>query len=263
RTAKFDLTLNATEEGNILSLNFEYCTKIFKEATIRRFITYLKGIMQAVTEAPHQKISEIEIITEEEKTQILYQFNDTATEYPWDKTVHQLFEQQVEKTPEAVAVTGPCIRRTGTGQKAAVPAVPDKVTLTYTQLNREANRQARYLIAKGAGKDDTVGILMERSIDMLTAVLAVWKAGSAYIPLDPHTPVQRITGVLKDSGTKILVTHPQHVTHLLNETYTHTVICPEMNSTGEQEKHGNPGIKLSMQDLAYVIYTSGSTGKPK
>ncbi|MCP4149651.1 MAG: amino acid adenylation domain-containing protein, partial [bacterium] len=136
--------------------------------------------------------------------------------------------------------------------------------ITYRELNRNANQLAGHLRAKGARKDDTVGILMERSLSMITSILAVWKAGSAYIPLDPHTPVRRITGVLEDSGTKIVVSQPQYVTPQLKETYTHTVILPPLkSSTTNHPAHDNPGIKISKQDLAYVIYTSGSTGKPK
>ncbi|MCP4147153.1 MAG: AMP-binding protein, partial [bacterium] len=279
-TSKFDLTLSVFNTGDSLKFNFEYCTKLFKEETIIRFVAYFKKIFQTLSAEPGQKISEIEIITEQERKQILYEFNDTATDYQRDKTIHQLVEEQVEKTPNRISAVS-----------SRHLQVDYNLHITYRELNRNANQQAGLLRAKGTGKDNTVGILMERSLSMITSILAVWKAGSAYIPLDPHTPARRTAGVLEDSGTTILISQPQHITPLLEETYTHTVVFPGKHdpvtpggvspvtpggvspvtpggATGtaphiDTFNPGNPLIKINMQDLAYVIYTSGSTGKPK
>ncbi|MCP4218441.1 MAG: AMP-binding protein, partial [bacterium] len=201
------------------------------------------------------------MITREEKNQILFEFNDTTVDYPRDKTVHRLVEKQEEKTPDAVAVTGPWLEAAAVTSPSPAQRT---VTVTYAQLNREANRQAALLMEKGAGRDHTVGILMDRSLSMITAILAVWKAGSAYIPLDPAAPVRRIAGVLEDSGTELAVTDPRYVSTQVKEAYTQTVILPcQTTHAAPPGNHRNPHLEIRMQDLAYVIYTSGSTGKPK
>ncbi|MCP4149010.1 MAG: AMP-binding protein, partial [bacterium] len=244
-TAKFDLNLSVLDAGDNLYINFEYSTKLFTETTINRFITYFRGLFKTISNAPGQRIGDIEIITGEEKRQILYDFNDTAADYPREKTIHQLFEEQVEKTPDRISTVGNeepvrsmqhAVGKEKTKDKKelkdnkeikeqlqqkgpqhhVVRDAPDvkgihespmqhTMQITYRELNRNANLLAGHLRTKGAGRDDTVGILMERSLSMITGILATWKAGSAYIPLDPHTPVRRITGVLEDSRTKILI----------------------------------------------------------
>ncbi|MCP4152731.1 MAG: AMP-binding protein, partial [bacterium] len=174
-TSKFDLTLSGLETAAGLDFQFEYCTKLFKEETIKRFVIYFKGIVHTISAEPGakpdhtvRKISEIEILTEKEKKQILYEFNDTATGYPGNKTIHQLFEEQVEKTPEHISTVG--------NEKTV------HTQLTYRQLNKASNRLARAIREKGVGPDQIVGIKVERSLEMVIGLLAILKAGGAYLP---------------------------------------------------------------------------------
>ncbi|MCP4157819.1 MAG: amino acid adenylation domain-containing protein, partial [bacterium] len=221
-TSKFDLTLNATEEGEHFNLYIEYCTKLFKEATIKRFITYFKEIVRTVSGATNQKISNIEIITEEEKHQILYEFNDTAADYPRDKTIHQLFEEQVERTPGNIGLVGSrqsAVGKEKTKEKEQLPqkgTIPDvrgihespfqpAVQITYRELNEKSNRLAYLLQSKGVEPGTIVAIMLERSIEMIIGLMGILKAGAAYLPIDPEYPRERINYMLKDSNAGLLL----------------------------------------------------------
>jgi len=221
--AKFDLTLAANEESEKLYFSMEYCTKLFKEENILRFIQYFKKIISSVIKDPGQRLAEIEILSAEEKSWILNNLNDPETIYPKDKTIHQLFEEQVEKSPDRIAVLG------------------QPVSLSYRQLDDQANRLAGVLIGKGVLADNIVGIMMERCVEMIIGILAILKAGGAYLPVDPDTPQERIDFMLKDSAAKILLTAVECVFNF----------------------HHSSFIIHHSSHLAYIIYTSGSTGKPK
>ncbi|MCP5053031.1 MAG: amino acid adenylation domain-containing protein, partial [bacterium] len=181
-TSKFDITLIAAETGEGLFFEWEYCTKLFKETTTQRFIKYFKKIISLVIEAPHTQISQIELLTGEEKKRILVDFNATGTEYPRDKTIHRLFEDQAERTPDYVAV------------------VTNGQCLCYGELNKQAIRLASLLIEKGVTSGAIVGIMAERSIGTIVAVIAILKAGGAYLPIDPDYPEERVGFMLKDSN---------------------------------------------------------------
>ncbi|MCP4155510.1 MAG: amino acid adenylation domain-containing protein, partial [bacterium] len=239
-TSKFDLTLTAYDTGEELNILIEYCTKLFKEETIKRFITYFNVISQAISKAPRQKIRQkirdIEIITEEEKHQILYEFNDTAADYPRDKTIHQLFGEQVEKTPDKIGIVGSWQSVVGNekikdnkkiqdkketieGKESAVREKASSIQypvsstqLTYRELNEKANRMARILQSKGVepshterGTGTIVAIIAERSIEMIIALLGILKTGAAYLPIAPQYPKDRINYMLKDSNAKIVL----------------------------------------------------------
>ncbi|MCP4156420.1 MAG: AMP-binding protein, partial [bacterium] len=208
-TSKFDLTLIATDTGDSLNFHFEYCTKLFKEKTINRFITYFKKILQTVHKAPHQKISQkisdIEIITEAEKNQILYEFNDTTTDYPKDKTIHQLFEEQTEKKPDNIGTVGSRQYAVGTPSFPSFQSIPSthKAPLqesqsrqihavTYRELNKKANTLACILQSKGVKPGTIVAIIAERSIETIIGLMGILKAGAAYLPIDPEYPRERI-----------------------------------------------------------------------
>jgi amino acid adenylation domain-containing protein len=228
KTSKFDLTFTAWEEaGDTLGFNFEYCTALFKESTIRRFIDYFKQVVQGVVDDFDSRLSEIGIVPEEEKSRILYDFNQTQSEYPQEKTIHQLFREQVEKTPDHIALKG----------------VYDlhKISVTYSELDRKSDGLACLLREKGVLEDRIAAIMMDRSIDMIIGILGILKAGGAYLPIDPGYPRERIDYMLKDSGAKILLTS-----------------LPE-----GRDIHHSSLITHHSGSLAYVIYTSGSTGKPK
>jgi amino acid adenylation domain-containing protein len=228
KTSKVDLTLNAIESDEKLSLSFEYCAKLFKEESIHRFVNYFLEITAAVLENPGNKLSEIEILSNEEKRRILFDFNETVAVYPREKTIHQLFEEQVERFSEQCAViSGP-------------------MRITYAELNQRANQFAHELQEKGVGPETIVAIKVERSIEMIIGIFGILKAGGAYLPIAMDYPPERIDFILKDSNAALLLT--------------------EGDITESSFETGNPQPatrKIGASDLAYIIYTSGSTGRPK
>ncbi|MCP4153449.1 MAG: amino acid adenylation domain-containing protein, partial [bacterium] len=208
--SKFDLTLNAFEAGDRLYFHFEYCTKLFKKETIRRFITYFKRILHTVSNVPDQKIGELEIITEEEKRKILYEFNDTAADYPANKTIHQLFEEQVERTPDSISIVGSGQWAVGKEKTSGIQSFSSfmsfpSIQLTYKELNEKSNRLAQLLISKGVKPGTIVAIMSARSSEMIIGLLAILKAGGAYLPIDTEYPQERINYMLKDSNAKIVL----------------------------------------------------------
>jgi len=235
--SQFDLTLTAREiEGNLV-FSFEYCTRLFKEKTIQRFTGYFKKIVSFVLEHPGKKILEIEIISKEEKQQVLYDFNDTNARYPGDKTIQQLFEEQEERPRDNIAVVGPLQIKNRTYMTYTTH-------ITYRELNKKSNQQAWVLKEKVVKPDTIVGIMVERSIEMIIGILGILKAGGAYLPIDPEYPPERIEFMLKDSKTKILLTAPDLTSAI--EPSSSTSTC-----------------QVIPTNLAYILYTSGSTGKPK
>ncbi|HLP59329.1 MAG TPA: amino acid adenylation domain-containing protein, partial [Candidatus Deferrimicrobium sp.] len=225
KTAKFDLSLTAVEVEEKLLLTFAYSTKLFKPETIARFIVYFKNIVSRIIENKNQKISALEILTEEEKNRLLYDFNNTAVDYPKNKTIHQLFAEQVEKAPDHISLAQIC----------------RPIAMSYNELNERSNQLAGLLIEKGARADQIIGIKMERSIEMITGLLGILKSGGAYLPIDPEYPQERIEYMLKDSNAKIMLGNRQ--------------ACSEIHHSSFVVHHSS--------QLAYLIYTSGSTGRPK
>ncbi|MCP4154602.1 MAG: AMP-binding protein, partial [bacterium] len=213
-TSKFDLTLTGLDTEDSLTFHFEYCTKLFKKDTIKRFITYFKGILQVVHNNPELKIKDIEIITEEEKKRILYEFNATATDYPRDKTIQQLFEEQVEKNPDRISTVGKKKTKEHLSQMEATTSIPSFPSIqsipstheaslqesqsrqthavTYRELNEKSNTLAYILQSKGVKPGTIVAIIAERSIEMRIGLLGILKAGSAYLPIEPDCPEERI-----------------------------------------------------------------------
>ncbi|HLP59141.1 MAG TPA: amino acid adenylation domain-containing protein, partial [Candidatus Deferrimicrobium sp.] len=236
-TVKFDLTLIVVEVEEKLQLTFEYSKELFKPETIERFIFYFKNIARSVVENKNRTISDLEILSEEEKNRILNAFNKTGAVYPKNKTIQQLFEEQVEKSPDSIALVG----------TFSVGSV-QPVNLTYRQLNVQSNRLAGLLIEKGVQPDTIVGIMMERSIDLIIGILGILKVGCAYMPINPGNPPERIAFMLKDSSAKILLT--------ANEITSFSTKCVF-------NFHHSSCIVHHSSHLAYLIYTSGSTGNPK
>ena len=247
-TSKFDLTLFISETKNGLEGLIEYSTDLFEAGTIRRFCTYYNTLLKAVASNPDQSVSNLPVLSDAEREQLLVGWNNTAVEYPGrDLCLHQLIEEQSRRTPNQVAL------------------VFEKESLTYDELNRRANLLAHHLRRLGVGPDVLVGLCVERSLDMVTAILAVLKSGGAYVPLDPSFPQNRVAYMIEDSRMKVLLTHrgldeklpvrPQVVVHIdsdwqeiANENSTVPVLVLP---------------SISGQSRAYVLYTSGSTGKPK
>ncbi|WP_346940654.1 amino acid adenylation domain-containing protein [uncultured Clostridium sp.] len=243
KISKFDLTLNALESDAKINFSIEYCSKLFKKETIERLSAHYVRILNSIVNNVEIKLNEVNLLSEAEKNQILYEFNNTKVDYPKDKTIHELFEEQVEKTPNNIAV------------------VFEDKRLTYRELNEKSNGIARVLRDKGVKADSIVGIMAEKSLEMIIGIMGILKAGGAYLPIDSSYPQERIEYMLKDSNSEILLS----TVYILEEK--------EINLDGQVIDISNKDIfsdtlsnleKInSSGDLAYVMYTSGTTGKPK
>ena len=247
KSSKFDLTLEAVESSDGITLNLEYCTALFKRETMERLLLHFQNILESIVENPQIQISNIRMLTPQEKSQILFDFNNTEYEYPKDKTISCVFEEQSEKTPDNIAV------------------MFGDEKLTYRELNQRANSLARVLRKQGVKADSIVAVMLDRSLEMITGILAVLKAGGAYLPVSPDYPEERVRYILKDSGTSILLTNSETVGRWTEEVIASlevTVINLDDSKLYEGDSSNLEKINTS-RNLAYIIYTSGSTGKPK
>jgi amino acid adenylation domain-containing protein len=240
----FDLALELQETPEGIKGLFEYNTDLFDKETISRMVGHFQTLLEDIVANPQARISELPILTEPERYQILVEWNDTKVNYPLNKSLHQLFEEQVERTSEAIAV------------------VFEHQKLTYEQLNSQANQLARYLQQLGVKPETLVGICVKRSLEMVVGLLGILKAGGAYVPLDPDYPSERLAYMLEDSQIPVLLTQG----NLSNQLPTHQaqVICLDTDWQ-KIAQHGRENLvcEVTPDNLAYVIYTSGSTGKPK
>ena len=248
-TSKFDLTLflwEATDAdgGEVIEGAWEYATDLFDEATIERMQRHFETLIEAIVRDPSRRISELELLTDTERHQLLVEWNDTAAPHPNEQCLHQLIEVQVDRTPEAVAL------------------VYEGQSLTYGELNARANKLAHHLRNLGVGPEVLVGICAERSLEMVVGLLGILKAGGAYVPLDPSDPQERLVYMLGDAGAKLLLTQ-QHLLARLPDQQTGLICLDRDWSLIEGESGENPNVKMGSDALAYMIYTSGSTGKPK
>ena len=240
-TSKFDLTLEAVENEESLSLNFEFCSKLFTQATVERMAEHFVQLAAQAAEQPESKIGELEMITRQEQQQLIHEFNQTEADYPRNSTVHALFEEQARITPGRIAL------------------VAGERELTYGELNAEANRLAWYLRQQGTKPEQPVGLFTERTAEMVIGVLAIMKAGGAYVPIDPDYPQERIQYLLEDSGAAIVLTSG-HLAERLPEGLQRIGFSdPELShESTDNLEHVNDA-----DHLIYLMYTSGSTGKPK
>ena len=245
--AKFDLTLAVTEQTNSLHVSLGYNTDLFDGTTIARMLGHFQTLLEGIVSNPDGRLSELPLLTQAERQQLLVEWNDTKKDYVTDKCIHELFEAQVEQSPDAVAV------------------IFEDEEVTYRELNARANRLAHYLGDLGVGPDTLVGICMERSLDMVVGLTAILKAGGAYVPLDPAYPQDRLAFMLEDSEVPILLTQKRLVSVL--PPYSGQVVCLdnviETDAVEAARILSNPVKGITPDNLAYVIYTSGSTGKPK
>jgi amino acid adenylation domain-containing protein/thioester reductase-like protein/non-ribosomal peptide synthase protein (TIGR01720 family) len=244
KQSKFDMLLTGADTPEGLQFKLEYNTSLFKLETVERFTKYFAKIVTSVCKDIRKKIAEIEIITLEEKNQILYEFNDTKSDYPTDKTIIEMFEERIEKTPGNIALK----------------YLDD--TLTYREFNEKSNSLARTLREKGVKPENLVGIMMERSIEMIVGIYAILKAGGAYLPIDPNYPRDRIRYLFKDSSGKLLLTQERFIDFARNVEFDGEIMNIEDASCYQGRNENLPKVN-SPEDMAYVIYTSGSTGKPK
>jgi amino acid adenylation domain-containing protein/thioester reductase-like protein len=244
QTAKFDLTLHIQDwpDGR-LSGAVEYNTDLFEAETIKRFTQHYLILMKVAIKQPQARVSELPLLSTTEERQILHDWNATDVEYPQNRCIHQLFEAQVEQTPDAIALTF------------------EGKSLSYTELNAQANQLAHYLIERGVGPDVLVGICLERSLEMVIGLLGILKAGGAYVPLDPNYPEERLMFMLADIKPIVVLTQAQFSGRDLGAS---EVLSLDSNwSKIESYPNVNPCPDLQPTNLAYCIYTSGSTGQPK
>ncbi|MBM2593764.1 amino acid adenylation domain-containing protein, partial [Pseudomonas sp. BIS] len=243
RTTQFDLSLDTYEKGGRLYAALTYATDLFEARTVERMARHWQNLLRGMLENPQASVDSLPMLDAEERGQLLEGWNATAAEYPLQRGVHRLFEEQVERTPTAPALAF--------GEER----------LDYAELNRRANRLAHALIERGVGADRLVGVAMERSIEMVVALMAILKAGGAYVPVDPEYPEERQAYMLEDSGVQLLLSQ-SHLKLPLAQG-VQRIDLDQADAWLENHAENNPGVELNGENLAYVIYTSGSTGKPK
>ncbi|MBW4546637.1 MAG: amino acid adenylation domain-containing protein [Symplocastrum torsivum CPER-KK1] len=242
--AALDLTLVLKETSQGISGWFEYNADLFDAATITRMTGHFQTLLEGILGNPDTRVSDLPLLTAAERYQLLVEWNNTQADYPKQTCIHQLFEELVERTPDAVAV------------------VFEDQQLTYRELNSRANQLAHYLQGLGVKPDVLVAISVERSIEMVVGFLGILKAGGAYVPLDPSYPHERRAYKLQDSQTPVILTQERLVASLPD--HKASVICLDADwEVIAQQSSENPISETTVQNLAYVIYTSGSTGKPK
>jgi amino acid adenylation domain-containing protein len=285
---RFKVKLSCVDQNNSLILQFHYDFHLYETEYIERLAEQFYTLLESVIKRTDAPISELEILSDRERHQLLVEFNNTTTNYPKDRCIHQLFEEQVKRTPNNIAV------------------VYENEQLTYAELNQKANQLAHYLQQLGVGTEVLVGICVERSLLMVVGLLGILKAGGAYVPLDPSYPKNRLAFMLEDARVPVLLTQQKLVEKLPD--HESLVVCldkdwetkaegkgqraegisparEDSSSLGEQNlqpsashhqpslygelaesveaSKDNPASAVTSENLAYVIYTSGSTGKPK
>ena len=244
-TSKFDLLLTMTEEAEVLTGSLEYNTDLLEAGTIERLCNHFQVLLEEIVKEPEGAVSEFHILTPAEQHRLLIEWNDTALDTSSIALVHEQFESQVARTPEEIAITF------GAEQ------------LTYAELNARANQLAHFLRRLGVGPDVLVGLLTERSLEMVIGLLGILKAGGAYLPLDPSYPRARIAFMLEDSEVPVLLTQQNLARDLPAHRAEVSCLDSEWQSRIAGESTENLIGSSVEQHLAYTIYTSGSTGRPK
>ena len=242
--SQFDVFMQMCEDNSYLFGSLKYNTDLFNEQTIARMVAHFQILLEGIVSNQEQGVGELPLLSETEKQKLLVIWNETKTDYPKDKCIHQLFEEQVEKNPDAVAVVFK-------GQK-----------LTYSELNSKANQLAHYLQKLGVVPETLVGICVERSIEMVVGLLAILKAGAAYVPLDSSYPSERLAYMISNAQLSVLLTQQSLVT-LLSEHQAQIVYLDSNENLWSDCSQNNLSSEVKPSNLGYVIYTSGSTGKPK
>ncbi|HEV2704400.1 MAG TPA: AMP-binding protein, partial [Pyrinomonadaceae bacterium] len=249
RVALFDLRLSMTEAGDTLAASLEYNTDLFDAATVERMASHFEQLLVSVTADPQEHLSQLTLLSPAERRRTLFEWNDTRADYTdAHAPLHRLFEAQVARTPDTFAL------------------VSGGERLTYSELNRRAERLARRLRAHGVAPETAVALCCERTAEMIVAMLAVLKAGGAYVPLDPAYPAERLAFMLDDSRPRLILTQSS-LRHRLPATDSLPVICLDSQEWREQQPDLDTQAaalpNVSPENLAYIIYTSGSTGRPK
>jgi amino acid adenylation domain-containing protein len=246
-SAQFDLTFYLSEEGGRLGGHLEYNTDLFDTATIDRLLGHYRSFLERAAADPASRVAEIPILSEAERRQALVDWNATAVDFPAAACLHELFEEQAARQPDAPGL------------------IFDDREVTYAELNRRANQLAHHLLRLGAGRGGRNGLIavsLERSPEVAVALLAVLKAGSAYVPLDPEYPEERLAVMLESAGVHLLLTQERLAGRFAHQA-AQTVLMDSEAPAWLEESAENPATGVSPEDLVYVIFTSGSTGRPK
>ncbi|MDJ0732572.1 MAG: amino acid adenylation domain-containing protein [Nostocaceae cyanobacterium] len=241
---QFKIKLCCQQQAEALNLEFHYESNSFNTESIEIIAENYNQLLASVINNPEEVISQLNILSDSTLHQLLFEFNQTEVNYPKNKCIHEIFAEQVERTPDNIAVAF------------------NSEKLTYAELNARANQLANYLQHLGIGAESLVGICVERSLEMLIGILGILKAGGAYVPLDPHYPQERLKFMLEDTQVSILLTQ-QHLLETLFQQNIQTICLDTDWEIIAQESQENLLSTASPENLAYVIYTSGSTGKPK
>jgi amino acid adenylation domain-containing protein len=244
RAATLDLVMLIIETTGSLSASIRYSADLFDPATIARMAGHFHTLLESVIRDPAAAIGDLEILTAAERQELLVAFNDTRADYPADRCIHQLFEAQVERTPDNVALAF------------------EGRELTYAQLNARANQLAHHLQARGIGPEVPVAICMERCLEMVVGLLGILKAGGAYVPLDPAYPGQRLSFMVEDAQVAVLLTRGP-IGDGMRERPIPTLDLDAGWEAIAAESERNPVTRATAKNLAYILYTSGSTGQPK
>jgi non-ribosomal peptide synthetase component F len=240
-SAKFDLQLATMETSVGLVMSMVYDTALFDGATIERMLGHLENLLRAAVDRPDTRVAELPLLGEAERRRVVVEWNDTAAAFPAEALAHELFEAQVDRTPDAIAVT--CAG----------------ASLSYRELDERANRLAHHLRALGVGPDVLIGLYLRRSLDLAVAVLGVLKAGGAYVPVDPTYPAARVAWMIEDAGVPVVLTE-QRLAGGLPGAARRIALDAEW-ATIAGESGARPARVGTPASLAYVIYTSGSTGR--
>src|SRR5215469_11200480 len=242
--AKFDISVFLSESPERMNGRLEYNTDLFDRETIERMVVHYRKLLETVVASPEIRVSDIPLLSEGERRQVLTEWNATQSDYPRDRCLHQLIEEQAARTPHAIAV------RMGEEE------------ISYGSLNERANQLAWALRKRGAGPGERVGICLERSIPMMVALLGIMKSGAAYVPLDPGYPAERIRLILEDGQPAVLITQ-ESLARTLPPTDAQLVFIDSHWPEIAKESTAAPPNTATPEDLVYVIFTSGSTGRPK
>jgi len=242
--AAFDLTISFTDTPQGLECRLTYNTDLFQRRTIRRWLEHLRTLLEGIAADPGLRVSELPLLTDVQRRRVLVEWNDTAAAYPRDRCVHHLIEAQTQRTPQAIAVSA-------AGER-----------LTYAELNRRANRLAHCLRRSGVRPGVVVGVCLDRSVDLVAGLLAVLKAGGAYLPLDPTYPQARLQYMLQDAAVSLVLTRPA-AGRVLPAAGACVLDLDQAAEAIAAESGENPAGGAGPDDLAYIIHTSGSTGRPK
>ena len=244
KVTRFDIEAYLKDDGAKLGIEFVCNQQMFDESTVVCMLDHYLYLIEQVVRQPHIQISQLKLLNEKMIQKVLIEWNETATDYPRENTLAELFEQQVQRHPDAIAL------------------IYKQQQINYEMLNKKANQLAHYLIDNGLQVEEMVALSLDRSIDLIISILAITKAGGVYVPLDSDYPEQRLAYMLEDINARVLLTHSELLKELPAFSQQ-TILLDQSWSNIEQYKTSNPVVAVNASNLLYVMYTSGSTGKPK